>query len=69
MAKMKAAVVTKAGADFEFRTERFPFEIPRQFRLRLPDLLQRVIDRTGLWLALVLVKVGLQLLFSFLGVN
>jgi hypothetical protein len=32
-------------------------------------VVQRVIDRTGLWLALMLVKVGLQLLFSFLGVN
>jgi hypothetical protein len=45
------------------------FEIPRQFRLRLPDAVQCVIDCTGLWLALMLVKVGLELLFSFLGVN
>jgi hypothetical protein len=28
-----------------------------------------VIDRARLWLALMLVKVGLELLFSFVGVN
>jgi hypothetical protein len=48
---------------------RKPFEIYQPFRLRLSDLGEHVIDCTRLRLALVLVKVGLKLLFRFVGVN
>jgi hypothetical protein len=41
---------------------------PGEYR-ELPDVLERVIDRTLLWLALVLVEISLKLPFCFLSVD
>jgi hypothetical protein len=38
-------------------------------KLCLPDLLQSIIDRSALWLALMLVEIGLELLFRFVGIK
>jgi hypothetical protein len=35
----------------------------------LPDVVERVIDRTLLWLALMLVEIRLKLLFGFVSVG